>query len=454
MRNHLPAFPRSENASKKLLRTQYTPPTPDPISTRRDAQWLQGLAEHCHPTIRMTLLKEANRIQSCRSMAIVHACHNGVMTLVGYARCKSSFCTHCQRAEASKRYAHLRAFCQANLSPLAKFHLYHLTLTLPHSAEQQLRTGVYTDEILKHFADVRGTEGGRRQKAWWEAHIVGGTYFVQNPAGRTDNTAHIHIHALLIARDDLQQPAEDSFESKLRSNWMDLTGSNEKGVYLERLYWQKHKGGTKHYCHPKKGRKPTWRAINAAVSYISKGTTPLSMRSLTTEAVCTMLIKRQRTYGRFGALSANSRKQSPFTKLELLAMDSQLPDAKASLGHLDNEYPERFAVPIKRLGPALAGPGPTRYAVTPELLTEAHKLKERPASSKRQRARHPIRSQFSPRWFLGAAANWLFQAAASALQPRAHYSNSARFGSKAGFVTPRQSPPHGNTKARKPTARL
>jgi hypothetical protein len=102
-----------------------------------------------------------------------------------------------------------------------KYDLMHLTLTVPHTKENGWKyKQFYFDEIKTAFNFMRKTEE-------WNELVYGGEYGVE--ATRNDEGFHIHIHALLFVRIDLQN--RNNLHKTILKIWNRLTaweGSSRK----------------------------------------------------------------------------------------------------------------------------------------------------------------------------------------------------------------------------------
>jgi hypothetical protein len=256
---------------------------------------------------------------------------------------------------AYQRTKNVLAWARANEGYLLNCHLYHLTLTVPHSQAKGLRTRLYTRELLRHFKVLRGS-------AEWQRAIEGSIFVVDFTAA-TDNTAHTHLHVLLIANQDLEvvpQGNRRSFQQGREQKWIACTKVNEKhkkhAFKLERIY--RKEGNTKIHFEPgKHGVTELHAILQKALEYILKPSVA-SFYELSPTLMMEYLERPNKQFGVTDKLHGNAA-NSPFIRLELLHEE----DAGAKEEREQRTSDLRTAKPVMKQSPK----------PTPQVSTHRHK---------------------------------------------------------------------------------
>ncbi|RZJ91529.1 MAG: hypothetical protein EOO60_07900, partial [Hymenobacter sp.] len=103
------------------------------------------------------LSKAAHKISNCALWGLFQSISPAVNYKVGTALCKSRLCPNCQRVLSAKRRTNFLDWFELNREKLAPYFFYHMVLTVRHSAAEDVRTGLYTPDMLAYFAELRGT---------------------------------------------------------------------------------------------------------------------------------------------------------------------------------------------------------------------------------------------------------------------------------------------------------
>lgn len=274
------------------------------------------------------LHKASDKIRNCSLAGAFRTLTESVHHKIGQALCRNRLCPNCQRVLSARRRGSFLEWMQLNQLALAGYEFYHMVLNVRHSVANQLRDGLYTSELLENFAALRGSGStcDRARRAWWDARIAGGVFSVELAPGKTDISAHIHLHITLFCHPGhipiYRKDRSSEFVKTASKIWRKLTNDPKaKSIFLEPVYY-KNEAGEK--CYYKKGQ-PTellHKAVAECMKYTLKsdeasltGYTPAFLREL--------LTTRNRYYGRFGALSLKDKRSASFVELERLNTNFQ-----------------------------------------------------------------------------------------------------------------------------------
>ncbi|GAB2856603.1 hypothetical protein GCM10027044_15500 [Hymenobacter ruber] len=210
-----------------------------------------------------------------------------------------------------------------------------MVLSVAHSTIDNKNTDFYFDGLLKKARELRGAGNGAQARRWHQA-IAGGLQSIEIEKGK-DETAHIHLHFLLLGLSDLQasKGGKPSVEDLFRDKWMKETEAGPNGLYLEPLYWKE--GGKKLYFSRADGHgaDELLKALNSGVPYITKGTNPVVFQRMKSKMAYGYLGSSSHRSDQFGILHGQS-KQTPFTDLYLLSINPR-PTKHASTGQFPPE---------------------------------------------------------------------------------------------------------------------
>jgi hypothetical protein len=271
------------------------------------------------------LYKASEKIRCCTLFG-AHLHHSQAVNYkIGTALCKNRLCPNCQRVLSHTRKANFLQWFALNRKPLKKYFFYHMVLTVRHKESIGLRTGLYTSELLQFFQQLRGKDDRLGWRKTWDEYVAGGTYSTEIKPG-SDASPHIHIHILLLGHRKLYKfGKEDSeFMKLVGPKWREITGDDEAQVpFLEPVYTV---AGYDENGHAIKKYALSGSDVNidAAVAECEKYTMKADAQSLedySDEFLRQLLSTRNRYYGRFGCLSANSPASKQFEKLGMLATD-------------------------------------------------------------------------------------------------------------------------------------
>jgi hypothetical protein len=243
---------------------------------------------------------------------------------IGTALCKSRLCPNCQRVLAAKRRANFLDWFELNREALRPYFFYHMVLTVRHSAKDAVRNNLYTPDLLRYFAELRGTAATlsgsqqRARSAAWKSFVAGGSYSVEIKDG-TDGSPHIHIHCLLIGRKQLWNAAKPSaFVKHIKPLWKQITGDSDN-IFVEPVHYIDPVTKEKHHCHFGSNLH-----IAEAVAECEKYTIKANAEDLvhySPEFLTDLLTFKNRYYSRFGCLSSNDPASKQFQKMEMLCTD-------------------------------------------------------------------------------------------------------------------------------------
>ncbi len=302
------------------------------------------------------LQRAAGRLRNCSVHGLFRSHDDGANHLIGRALCKCRLCPNCQEALSVKRKRNAEAFFAANAEQLKPFYFYHMVLTVRHSAADNVRTGLYTGDVVKYFAALRGQGGtnDRAAKAWWNDRVAGSLYSVELKAGR-DGSPHIHVHALLLARRPLWRAdgKPSAFVGAARDRWQRITGDST-GVFVEPVYTLDEAGAKQYYSPRTSGPDALRRAVAECAKYTLK-TEPAALGAFSTAFIRDLLTTRNRYFGRTGILTKKGGGDM-FTDLERLNTNFQDLEAAEERTAETMVNPETGAV---------ARPEETRILMTP-----------------------------------------------------------------------------------------
>ncbi|RYE91485.1 MAG: hypothetical protein EOO37_00135 [Cytophagaceae bacterium] len=278
------------------------------------------------------LFSAGNKILNCGLWGLYQSLTQDVNYKIGTALCKCRLCPNCQRVLASKRKHAFLDFFELNRKPLAPYFFYHCVFTVKHDAVSGVRTGLYTPDLLRYFAELRGTHKGlsgsqqRYRSKCWKHFVAGGTYSVEVKQGR-DGSPNIHIHCLLLGNVKLFNRAEPSeFMQHVVPLWEQITGDS-KNVFIEPVYYNEPvKQGDKVVMKKVYAFRGSDAQVERAVSECMKYTIKADAVSLAgySDAFLTDLLTfTNRYYSRFGCLHPKDKASRQFQKMELLCLDYQ-----------------------------------------------------------------------------------------------------------------------------------
>jgi hypothetical protein len=274
------------------------------------------------------LLKSGKKISNCRVVGLFQEVSPTCHYKVGAALCKQRLCPNCQRVLSAKRKQNTLAWFDLNRDQLRKYFYYHMVLTVPHSEAEGVRTGLYVSEILESFAKLRGTAKGmpgkvrERVSKWWNSWIAGGFYHVETIPAKSDNTAHTHVHIVVVAKKQLWNAAKKStFMQQVEPRWALLTKNDKlfKGVFVDPVYYIDEETKKRVNCHFGSSMRLE-AAVSEAAKYTMKADTE-TLDGFTDEFLEDMLTTKNRYYGRFGCLNAKDSSSKQFQKLDMLCTD-------------------------------------------------------------------------------------------------------------------------------------
>jgi hypothetical protein len=273
------------------------------------------------------LAKAGRKIQNCRIMGLFQEVAPDVHYKIGAALCKQKLCPNCQRVLSAKRKENISNWFVLNRQALRKYFFYHMVLTVPHDAAENLRTGLYVSELLESFSRLRGASNEvgsvkrKRDRDWWNSWVSGGFYHVENKMGV--DSPHIHLHIIVAGKKKLFNAAQSSvFKTECSERWATLTDNQSllKGFFIEPVYVIDPE--TKQRINCAMGSNVH---IEAAVSEASKYTMKTDSETLgkfSDNFLADMLLARNRYYGRFGSFTAQENKKTgEFQQIELLRTD-------------------------------------------------------------------------------------------------------------------------------------
>lgn len=269
-----------------------------------------------------SLGKAAKKIENCAVWGAYQHLSDEVNYKVGTALCKNRLCPNCQRVLSAKRKANFLDWFELNRPAMRRFFFYHLVLTVRHDAVDNIRNNLYTSELLKYFAALRGTDknvaGWRERRAWWDEKVAGGIYSTEIKAGR-DTSPHIHIHVLLVARGQLWNGIKESqFKMRAREEWAVITKDTLNGVFIDPVYYLDD-NRERVNCHFGT-TVDVERGIAECMKYTLKSDAA-SLSGYSDEFLNELLTFRNRYYGRFGILTPKCPESKKFTRLDMLCTD-------------------------------------------------------------------------------------------------------------------------------------
>jgi hypothetical protein len=324
----------SESADELNVHTiDVTPPPFQPF------QRLEKLRQQCREVgkllisrdnIQNTLFKAGSKILNCSLWGLFQSVNRDVNYRVGTALCKCRLCPNCQRVLAARRKTAFLDWFELNRAQLRKYFFYHMVLTVRHKASTGEHMGLYTPDLLRYFAELRGTHSGlsgaeqRFRSKTWRHFVDGGSYSVEIAPG-SDSTAHIHIHVLLLGNTKLFNRAEKSkFLLHIEPLWKEITANDDpknSGVYIEPVYYTDPE--TKKPVYAFKGSEARVEdAVSECVKYTMKADAQ-ALGKYSNDFLTHLLTMRNRYYSRFGCLHPKDKASAQFKKLEMLAQDYQ-----------------------------------------------------------------------------------------------------------------------------------
>lgn len=217
------------------------------------------------------------------------------------------------------------SFFELNETALKSFYFYHMVLTLRHSEEKGIRTGLYTSDMLGYYKTLRGADGNRYAASWWNQRVAGTSYSVEIKEAKTkDGTAHIHMHVFIMAKMPLYNKAKrekSQFILAVQDKWKRITGDSD-GVFLEPVYYRNEADEVVYY--DRKTSKPAdlQKAIGECMKYTLKADSE-SLKGFGYGFIADLLTTRNRYYGRTGVLNAKCKESKRFKGLDRLCTDFQ-----------------------------------------------------------------------------------------------------------------------------------
>jgi hypothetical protein len=273
------------------------------------------------------LAKSGRKIKNCRIMGLFQELPSGTHYRLGAALCKQKLCPNCQRVLSAKRKENISNWFVINRQALSKYFFYHMVLTVPHSAEEGIRTGLYVGELLESFSQLRGTSSNvppkrrARDRKWWDSWVSGGFYHVENKAGK--DSPHIHLHIIVAGKKKLFNAAQSSkFKHECSAKWAYLTDNKSllKGFFIEPVYYIDPTTNQRVNC-PEGGNMRVELAVSEASKYTMK-TDSDTLSKFSDGFLADMLTARNRYYGRFGSFTAQQNKKTKeFQEIEMLRTD-------------------------------------------------------------------------------------------------------------------------------------
>jgi hypothetical protein len=276
----------------------------------------------------LSIPKAARKIRTCSLLGAFRSLSDDVNYKIGQALCKCRLCPNCQRVLSAKRKANFLEWFDLNHKVLAGFRFYHLVLTVRHSRADQVRNHVYTGDLVRYFAQLRGTDqkmpGWRTQKYWWDSHVAGGFSSVELKPGR-DGSPHIHMHVLLLAREHEALPVyrkdrPSVFLKHLRQDWLKITGDSQN-CFLEPVYYT-NEDGKKIYQEEGLDVNQIRKGVAECMKYTLKSD-ETSLAGYSDQFLDELLSLKNRYYNRFGILAKKCPGSEIFVELDRLNTDFQ-----------------------------------------------------------------------------------------------------------------------------------
>jgi hypothetical protein len=212
-----------------------------------------------------------------------------------------------------------------------------------HRADLNVRTDVYTEELIANFKKLRGGSGYRDNKEFWDKRVAGGVYSAETTSAH-DKTLHIHLHCLVFGKMPLwrkvrrvdvvktvrngqkrvykakghkSQSDKSEFEKQVQARWLAITGDSDCGVYIEPVYTL---DADRNKVYLSKGAEGIEYAVAECIKYTMKADSE-SVSEFKAEHLRGLLQLKKRYNGRFGCLHAKSKLSKQFTNLGMLNVD-------------------------------------------------------------------------------------------------------------------------------------
>jgi hypothetical protein len=289
------------------------------------ANILQQMADY---DFESPLHKAADRIRNCSLAGAFRSLSETVNHKVGQALCKNRLCPNCQAVLAARRRTAFMEWLDMNKKPLEGFKFYHMVLNVRHSVATKLRDGLYTEELVQFFRELRGLGGtcNRARKAWWDKRVSGGVYSVELAPGKTDVSAHIHIHITLFCAPGTipiyRADRPSQFVKQATAIWRKLTKDPKaKNIFLEPVYYIT-EAGKKEYYQEGQPVELLYKAVAECMKYTLKSDES-SLLGYTPAFLEELLTTPNRYYGRFGILTLKDKSPIIFCELERLNSNFQ-----------------------------------------------------------------------------------------------------------------------------------
>lgn len=269
------------------------------------------------------LHKAAEKIENCSLAGAFRSLDNGTNNKIGQALCRNRLCPNCQQVKAIQRRANFTKWLELNQHPLTGFTFYHMVLTVRHSVAANLRTGLYTSELLELFAALRGSGKAHdlTNKEWWDRRISGGMFSVELAPGKSDPSPHIHIHVILFCAPGsvpiYRKDRPSQFVRDATKKWRVLTGDPKaKTLFLKPVYFKDEAGEEVIY---KQGEpiELLYKAVAECMKYTLK-TDENNLIKYSPEFLTELLTTRSPYFGRFGVLHHKTPSPLIFCELERL----------------------------------------------------------------------------------------------------------------------------------------
>lgn len=160
------------------------------------------------------VLKLISNLRGCCSQSLFKVWHDGqAAEYVASHTCKSKICLVCNSDKKRKVRRKYWNWANDQAAMLADMNFMHLTLTVPHSAQNGWRgVQVYSSELLAAFNVMRKYD-------WWKELVAGGEFNVEFT--RNESGFHCHIHALLLVPD--VKGSRNLLHSRILPTWNSLT---------------------------------------------------------------------------------------------------------------------------------------------------------------------------------------------------------------------------------------
>jgi hypothetical protein len=277
----------------------------------------------CDYDFESPLHRAAEKIENCSLAGAFRSLESGVNNKIGQALCRNRLCPNCQRVLSAKRKTAFMDWLALNEHPLKGFRFYHMVLNVRHSAALKLREGLYTSELLESFANLRGSGKScdLAAKEWWDRRVSGGVFSVELAPGKTDITAHVHVHVTLFCAPGTipiyRKDRNSEFVKEASRRWRKLTGDPKaKALFLKPVYYKNEAGEEQFYTEGEPIEK-LYKAVSECMKYTLKSDES-SLLGYTPGFIEELLTTPNRYFGRFGVLHQKTPSPIIFCELERL----------------------------------------------------------------------------------------------------------------------------------------